>query len=87
MLCLWEIVLRQLHGVSKLLHQHDIDLQKTQDRMVDAYVSIQLIQTEYNTSVKNAKKLEIKWGIPKTEILLVKEHQNNFFMKQMVTED
>ncbi|XP_025203365.1 zinc finger MYM-type protein 1-like [Melanaphis sacchari] len=64
MLCLWERVLRPLHGVSKLLQQKDIDLQKALDRLTDAYTCMQQLRNDYCSVVENAKNLAIKWGIP-----------------------
>jgi len=64
MLCLWERVLRPLHGVSKLLQQKDIDLQKALDRLTDAYTCMQRLRNDYCSVVENVRNLAIKWGIP-----------------------
>lgn len=64
MLCLWERVLRPLHGISKLLQKQDIDLQKALDRLTDAYTCMQQLRNDYCSVVEDASNLAIKWGIP-----------------------
>ncbi|KAL4083674.1 hypothetical protein QTP88_028990 [Uroleucon formosanum] len=64
MLCLWERVLRPLHGISKLLQKQDIDFQKALDRLTDAYTCMQQLRNDYCSVVEDASNLTIKWCIP-----------------------
>lgn len=64
MLCLWERVLRPLHGVSKLLQQRNMDLHNARDRLAESFSSIQNLRNDYINIVKYAKDLCIKWDIP-----------------------
>lgn len=62
-LCVWEKILRPLHGVSKNLQYQDTDLQKARDQLENAYQSIQKLRENYDSVVEDAKVLCFKWGI------------------------
>ncbi|XP_029340903.1 52 kDa repressor of the inhibitor of the protein kinase-like [Acyrthosiphon pisum] len=63
MLGLWERVLRSLHGTSKTLQQHDIDLQVARNRLNDSFSSIQNLRDDYTNIVKYAKEMCKKLNI------------------------
>lgn len=64
MLCVWEHILRPLHGVSKMLQKKDMNLQNARDRLKDVYYLINELRNDYDNIVNNAKSLCLKWGLP-----------------------
>jgi len=62
-LCVWEKILRPLHGVSKNLQYQNTDLQKARDQLENAYQSIQTLRENYDSVVEDAKIVCNKWGI------------------------
>lgn len=63
MLCLWERVLRSLHGTSQTLQQHDLDSQVARNRLNDLFSSIQNLRDDYTNNVKYAKEMCKKQGV------------------------
>ncbi|KAE9522907.1 hypothetical protein AGLY_016718 [Aphis glycines] len=63
-LCVWENILRPLHGVSKILQQKNMDLQNARDRLKDVYNLISELRNNYDNIVSNDKSLCLKWGLP-----------------------
>jgi len=53
-----------LHGVSKTLQRHDIDLQIERDRLAHSFSLIQNLRDDYTNIVKYAKEISKKWGVP-----------------------
>lgn len=53
-----------MHGTSKTLQQHDIDLQVARNRLNDSFSSIQNLRDDYTNIVKYAKEMCKKWGVP-----------------------
>lgn len=62
-LCVWEKILRPLHGVSKNLQYQNTDLNKARDQLENSYQSIQNLRDNYDSVVEDAKMLCLKWGI------------------------
>ncbi|KAF0707458.1 zinc finger MYM-type protein 1-like, partial [Aphis craccivora] len=64
MLCVWENILRPLHGVSKMLQQQNMNLQYARDRLKDVYNLINELRNNYEDIINNAKSLCLRWSLP-----------------------
>lgn len=64
LLCLWEQILKPLHGVSKSLQKKDTNLHNACENLQQATNLIKNIRNNYDSLMETAKNMCTKWGIP-----------------------
>lgn len=64
LLCLWEEILKPLHGVSKSLQKKDTNLHNACENLKQATSKIKELRNNYHTLMETAKFMCTKWGIP-----------------------